>query len=81
MVSEGPMEVVTATDVHIDSGTKISFTVPPTPGTIYEKNPHLFTGVVSTSEIRLSGYGVPAVILRQNLGYKPKARAQRLVKP
>ena len=71
---EGPMESVSATDVHIVSG-KISFTVPPTPGTIYEGKNHYFEGTISTTKLRLSGDGVPPLLPRQSLNFKAKVCA------
>jgi hypothetical protein len=73
--AEGPMESVRVTNVHINSG-KISFTVPPTPGGIYEGKSHHLEGTISTTELHLSGDGVPPLLPRQGLNYKPKVCAQ-----
>ena len=69
---EGPTEVVDTTDVQISSG-KISFNVPP--GTIYNHKDAHFEGTISATELRLSGEGVPDLLRRQPLNYKPKVCA------
>jgi hypothetical protein len=74
---EGPLMSVAATNVHIDpdgpNGTsKIRFTIPPTPATLYEREPHDFIGTISTSEVELSGLEAPPILPRRVPGSKTK---------
>jgi len=74
---EGPLMSVGATNVRIGpngpNGTsKIRFSIPPTPDTIYESKPHEYIGTISTSEVRLSGVEINPRLPRRVLGTKPK---------
>jgi hypothetical protein len=73
---EGPLMSVAAKNVQINpSGPNgisvIRFTIPPTPDTLYEREPHDFVGTISTSEVRLSGLDVSPVLPRKAQGSKP----------
>jgi hypothetical protein len=73
---EGPLMSVAATNVHIEPdgphGTsKIRFSIPPTPYTVYAGETRKFVGSISTSEVRLSGLEVP-MLPRRFEGSKPE---------
>jgi len=75
--AKGLIELATATEVHIgpqkaDGDSEIHFTIPPIQGTIYDGLPHNFSGTISKTEVRISGLGIPAVIPRQELDFKPE---------
>jgi hypothetical protein len=70
------IKTTNAIDVHIgpqmaDGASDIRFTISPVDSTVHDGQPHELAGTISSSEVRISGPGIPEVMPRRKLDFKP----------